>query len=252
MNFSTRRPEQALKTGNVDRETALSLHRQAEELNREAQEKLKSLSWISNALSRYGRILYEVEIPDDNGSNYLEWDKKPNKEVREKIQKALDDAGQKHIIGKEAEGQRIYKELSGLLGSDKAASEFLHSMGYVGIKYPAEYMSGGRSDGAKNYVIFDENDLKITDKIRFHKAEDGEYEPEMKPTFYSNAERAVEGIKQDKATPEQWLKMVEKAGGLKAGEDKWLGLSEWLKGSDKKSLTKQEVLDYIRQEQDRD
>lgn len=37
--------------------------------------------------------------------------------------------------------------------------------------------------------------------------------------FYSNAERAVEGIKQEKATPEQWLKMIEKAGGLKAGED---------------------------------
>lgn len=48
-------------------------------------------------------------------------------------------------------------------------------------------------------------------------------------TFYSNAEYAVRGIKQEKATPEQWLKMIEKAGGLKAGEDKWLGLSDWLK-----------------------
>ena len=63
--------------------------------------------------------------------------------------------------------------------------------------------------------------------------------------FYSNAERAVEGIKQEKATPQQWLAMIEKNGGLKAGEDKWLGLSDWLKGQDAKSLTKQEVLDYI-------
>ena len=46
--------------------------------------------------------------------------------------------------------------------------------------------------------------------------------------FYSNAERAVESIKQDKATPEQWRAMIEKAGGLKAGEDKWIGLSDWL------------------------
>lgn len=67
--------------------------------------------------------------------------------------------------------------------------------------------------------------------------------------FYSNAERAVEGIKQEKATAEQWLKMIEKNGGLKAGEDKWTGLSEWLKSNDKKSLTKQEVLDYIRENQ---
>ena len=65
------------------------------------------------------------------------------------------------------------------------------------------------------------------------------------PTFYSNAEFAVRGIKQEKATPEQWLKMIEKAGGLKAGEDKWLGLSGWLKASDKKTLTKDEVLQYI-------
>ena len=65
------------------------------------------------------------------------------------------------------------------------------------------------------------------------------------PTFYSNAEKSVEGIKQEKATAEQWLAMIQKAGGLKAGEDKWLGLSEWLKGQ-KGSLTKAEVLDYIR------
>ena len=64
-------------------------------------------------------------------------------------------------------------------------------------------------------------------------------------TFYSNAEFAVRNIKQEKATPEQWLKMIEKNGGLKAGEDKWLGLSDWLKESKAKTLTKQEVLDYI-------
>ena len=65
------------------------------------------------------------------------------------------------------------------------------------------------------------------------------------PVFVSNAAMAVAGIKMEKATPEQWLKMIEKAGGLKAGEDKWIGLSDWLKASDKKTLTKKEVLDYI-------
>ena len=86
--------------------------------------------------------------------------------------------------------------------------------------------------------------------------------------FISNALRAVEGIRQDKATPEQWLKMIEKAGGLKAGEDKWLGLSDWLKSQNtaaveppkngetamdyigrvadsKKTITKQQLLDFI-------
>lgn len=71
------------------------------------------------------------------------------------------------------------------------------------------------------------------------------YSIPQQPIFYSNAEYAVRGIKQEKATPEQWLKMIEKNGGLKAGEDKWLGLSDWLKASDKKTLTKDEVLQYI-------
>ena len=64
--------------------------------------------------------------------------------------------------------------------------------------------------------------------------------------FYSNAERAVENIGQEKATPQQWLAMIEKNGGLKAGEDKWIGLSDWLKEQDQKTLTKQEVIDFIR------
>lgn len=57
----------------------------------------------------------------------------------------------------------------------------------------------------------------------------GNVQYSLKDTFYSNAENAVRLIKQEKATPEQWLKMIEKNGGLKAGEDKWLGLSDWLK-----------------------
>jgi 2-polyprenyl-3-methyl-5-hydroxy-6-metoxy-1,4-benzoquinol methylase len=76
-------------------------------------------------------------------------------------------------------------------------------------------------------------------EIRFRMSNDNQ------EIFVSNAARAVEGIQMGKATPEQWLKMLEKNGGLKAGEDKWMGLSDWLKASDKKTLTKQEVLDYV-------
>ena len=85
------------------------------------------------------------------------------------------------------------------------------------------------------------------------KAKESEASRELKlairrdQVFYSNAERAIEQIKQEKATPQQWLAMIEKNGGMKAGEDKWIGLSDWLKESDKKSLTKQELLDYLEQ-----
>lgn len=65
----------------------------------------------------------------------------------------------------------------------------------------------------------------------------------------TSAEERLKLLKEEKATPEQWLKMIEKNGGLKAGEDKWLRLSDWLKDSENKTLTKQEVLDYINENQ---
>ena len=73
--------------------------------------------------------------------------------------------------------------------------------------------------------------------------------PAEGPIFYSNAEAALDRIKMDKATPQQWLKMLEKEGGLKAGEDKWIGLSDWLKESDRKTVSKQEISDFIAQNQ---
>ena len=85
--------------------------------------------------------------------------------------------------------------------------------------------------------------------VRFSVANDNQ------EIFVSNAEQAVKGIKQEKATPQQWKAMIQSKGGLKAGEGKWLGLSEWLdekakaaeaNGSNKANvITKQEVLDFI-------
>ena len=60
------------------------------------------------------------------------------------------------------------------LGSDKQASLFLHSIGYTGISYPAQYRSGGRKDSAKNYVIFDEGDMVIKDRTEFLRTASGE------------------------------------------------------------------------------
>ena len=65
------------------------------------------------------------------------------------------------------------------------------------------------------------------------------------PIFFSNAQRAVESIRQDRATPDQWLHMIERNGGIKAGEDRWTGLSEWLSNSEERTLTRQQVLEYI-------
>ena len=124
--------------------------------------------------------------------------------------------------------------------------------GYVSVDFGNGWDSDHyvEYDGAKALRVLSDIDKYFNEGIRPQGdfIADAKYQ-KVAPVFYSNAEHAVEGIKQEKATPEQWLKMIEKAGGMKAGEDKWLGLSDWLKGQDKKSLTKQEVLDYIRENQ---
>ena len=97
-------------------------------------------------------------------------------------------------------------------------------------------------DAAKRYIKNPYNEIPNIAEENTIRFRDG-------TPFFSNAERAVEDIKQNKATPEQWLAMIKKGGGLKAGEDKWMGLSDWLtekKEAGVKSLTKDEVLEFIR------
>ena len=156
---------------------------------RESFKKLKALTERELPL----RELYTVEIPEDNGDNYLDWSKKLN-DIEEDFLTGIDNKlyneddwrrvesggltrftkGEKTIVlNPNATVADIYEELSVGLGSPKSASEFLNSLGYIGISYPAEYMSGGRSDGARNYVIFNENNAKIVDRIEFLREPDG-------------------------------------------------------------------------------
>ena len=127
--------------------------------------------------------LYIVEIPDDNGSNYLHWDERINGEIQERIANGLQSIGFEiepdlnHLVYSRdekivvlninAKGKDLYAELSEALGGDKAASLFLNNLGFVGISYPANATTGGRADGARNYVIFNENDAQITDRVEF-------------------------------------------------------------------------------------
>lgn len=65
--------------------------------------------------------------------------------------------------------------------------------------------------------------------------------------FYSPAIRAAESITQEKGTGEQFWKQITKVPGVKKDELDWMGLEEFLK--DKKSVTKAEVLDFMRANQ---
>lgn len=162
-------------------------------------------------VKKYKGNLYEVDIPEDNGSNYLEWEKKPSDEVETKIieglygldAKTLDDMASKDIVFrtllydyiKNADKEQmipllvkthaltrgttydngnvkddirfVYNRLSRWMGSPKAASQFLSSLGFTGIKYPAGTIMGGAEENDTNYVIFKPEDMKIIEHTKF-------------------------------------------------------------------------------------
>ena len=65
-------------------------------------------------------------------------------------------------LEKVPDGSYLYGTVSTFLGTDKEASEWLHSMGYVGLRFPGHNQVTGEK--FMNYVIFDANDVKIIKK----------------------------------------------------------------------------------------
>ena len=120
--------------------------------------------------------LYEVDIPDDNGSNYLDWDAPITDELIDKVAKALPSLRSYDIkdFKKDRTFDNFYKTISmrsvkddAAFNDDKAASKLLASLGYTGIKYKAGRNFGGAEEGDTNYVIFKPEDMKITEHTKF-------------------------------------------------------------------------------------
>lgn len=188
----------------------------------------KEWEHIEDLISKVStRVLYTVEIPDDTGENYLDWDKPITKKQIKRIQDYLSENYRKNKLDNfnasiapstavnaeeidkwSMRGKNIYKTLENLLGGDREASEALLQCGFTGIKYPAQATTGGRSDGARNYVIFNENDLQITDHTRYRTSQ---YTPEEQAII----ERALKNGTYMKApngadtnlTPKQWAQV---------------------------------------------
>lgn len=140
---------------------------------KEAIEKLKSDAVVIEAEKG---TLYKVELPDI--SEYFDWDK-PLNEQSEKVKKALQPLLDKYRETDGVEGihmaegytgQQIYREIEySLINQGKAApgksasreaSLYLKSIGIPGIKY-LEGASRDKGEGHHNFVIFDEELIKI-------------------------------------------------------------------------------------------
>lgn len=133
-------------------------------------------------VKKYKGNLYEVDIPDDNGRNYLDWDKPLRKEQQDAIREGLEHLGVgiKTLESKgqslERTGENVYNSTLyiGLTGTEydlpertEGISKFLSSVGFTGIKYKAGRNFGGAKEGDTNYVIFKPEDMKITEHTKF-------------------------------------------------------------------------------------
>ncbi len=135
-----------------------------------------------------GRYIYDIEIPDPNGFNYLPWkdgvSKEQAKAIRQSMFEQIEELyGKKedkimeykhevmsHVKSK-VSGMQVYTRMEDILKSGEAVSKLLDGLGIIGVQYPANLMQGGNKDGASNYVIFNEDNMKITDTVRFRKRE---------------------------------------------------------------------------------
>ena len=130
----------------------------------------KAISVLENAPKRN---LYEVEIPDNTGDNYLEEDAPLSDAQKQMIERVLPkgDLGERikarSKFMQDGTARNLYKSLTMELGSDKKASSFLHKAGFAGIHY------NGSQDG-ECYVIFNDKDLKIKNHTQFFKTSRGE------------------------------------------------------------------------------
>lgn len=156
-----------------------------EEVKKKYEEEQKKFDAIPKP--QIERNLYSVDIPDDTGENYLGWDEKMTHRMRDIRKEILEDNGYKLVDsddmrdyfedrdGKEYElfkeqyktGGTFYEELAQLLHSQKLASLALKEYGFDGVKVIADRTTGGNKEGKMNYVIFDENNAKITDHTKF-------------------------------------------------------------------------------------
>ena len=109
--------------------------------------------------------LYSVEIPDNDGTNYLYYDKTIGLESAERINEELLKLGTNWKVSRNDTGNSVYFNIlsNKVFNSQKQASEFLKKIGYVGMETSTE-----------NYIIFDDREMNINNRVQYMITENGE------------------------------------------------------------------------------
>ena len=124
------------------------------------------------------RYLYTVEIPNNA---YIPFEQQVGNYIATTINNALKKQFgiNRAPVQSTDTGQKVYQYLVKGFKAGKSsnaprtASLFLSKLGFTGLSYPANYQTGGRADGARNYVIFNEDDLQIKNRAEFLRTSNG-------------------------------------------------------------------------------
>ena len=111
-------------------------------------------------------FLYSVDIPDNDNTNYLLYNNPIGIENATKINNELEKMGVNWRVSRNDIGKNIYFDVLSknvFSGNQKSASEFLKNLGYVGMQMDNS-----------NYIVFNDKDMNITDRVQFMKDDNGE------------------------------------------------------------------------------
>lgn len=195
--------DKGLENARQDLKSALEMFPDDEtlkELSAILQKKNDEIAEASNDAYRY-----DVDIPDDNGENYLGWNDPQNFPLEKWYRlweithhglnenEYFKDGGARYdkdrierIIQMKLEspengmqklpalkGEELYQALRDFFDRERPwhgaelTSRALKEIGFIGIKYPAGLIHGGAEENDYNYVIFDENNANIVGNTRF-------------------------------------------------------------------------------------
>lgn len=104
-------------------------------------------------------FLYSVDIPDNDSTNYLLYSNPIGIESANRINDRLERMNAEWRVTRNDIGKNVYfNTLSEKVfgGSQESASRFLKEIGYVGMEM-----------NAANYIVFDDKDMKVTDRVQY-------------------------------------------------------------------------------------
>lgn len=204
----------------------------------------RAATWLRENAQRVAiepsRNLYSVDLWKNKQENVLEWEKPAPastiQAVRDELQREsyrqtgttdqfeanleLAKTGKLGIPSRRGEltGEQFYRMLSRTLGGDEWASRILDAAGIDGIKYKAGTLSGVKSE-AYNYVVFDENAIKINKHTLFQSGQGDLWPPERLQRFkdaitavkYRKVDAELEAMGKAPTTPAERITLEEKA-----------------------------------------